>query len=66
MEQEILSAEGNSQMIFIVNKFTWKVKSSDKPGEVASIPGKGVHVWKKQADGSWKILIDMVNMDIEY
>jgi ketosteroid isomerase-like protein len=29
-----------------------------------TIPGKSLHVWQRQADGSWKILLDLNNMDI--
>ena len=30
-------------------------------GESVTIPGKSLTVWKKQADGSWKIVADAVN-----
>lgn len=32
-----------------------------KGQEPQTIPNKCIHVWKKQKDGSWKVLIDMFN-----
>jgi len=26
--------------------------------------GKGVEVWKKQRDGSWKVVLDIFNSDV--
>jgi uncharacterized protein (TIGR02246 family) len=33
-----------------------------KGQEPQTTPNKFIHIWKKQKDGSWKVLIDMVNM----
>jgi uncharacterized protein (TIGR02246 family) len=37
--------------------------TTDKQGRLKTQPGKYVLVWKKQADGSWKVAIDIDNKD---
>ena len=34
-------------------------------GQNFTIPGKGIHIWQKQADGSWKILYDLNSPDLK-
>jgi ketosteroid isomerase-like protein len=36
-------------------------KSKDKEGKVVPHYGKYMSVWKKQKDGSWKVVVDMGN-----
>jgi ketosteroid isomerase-like protein len=36
-------------------------KSKNKNGEVVSHYGKYTSIWKKQKDGSWKVVVDMGN-----
>jgi len=46
--------------------YTWgngKVKAKDKKGKVVETTSKYVSVWKKQADGGWKIAIDTMIPD---
>lgn len=42
--------------------YTWTFK--DASGKPASDKGKYLTVWKKQGDGSWKVLLDMFNTDL--
>jgi ketosteroid isomerase-like protein len=42
--------------------YTWSYK--DSSGKPVSDKGKYLTVWKKQADGSWKVLFDMFNTDL--
>jgi ketosteroid isomerase-like protein len=42
--------------------YTWTFK--DASGKPASDKGKYLTVWKKQRDGSWKVLLDMFNTDL--
>jgi ketosteroid isomerase-like protein len=37
---------------------------NDSSGKTASDKGKYLTVWKKEADGSWKVLYDMFNSDL--
>jgi ketosteroid isomerase-like protein len=37
---------------------------SDPSGKTVSDTGKYVTVWKKQANGSWKVLLDIFNTDL--
>jgi beta-lactamase regulating signal transducer with metallopeptidase domain/ketosteroid isomerase-like protein len=59
VEDRIVFAEGTEEMVYVVNNFLWKFKDIAQGDQVFSYPGKGVHVWQKQADGSWKILVDV-------
>jgi uncharacterized protein (TIGR02246 family) len=46
--------------------YSWgkgKVSTKDKKGKVTETTGKYVSVWKKQADGGWKIAIDTMIPD---
>jgi ketosteroid isomerase-like protein len=42
--------------------YLWTFK--DPSGKLVSDKGKYLTVWKKQGDGSWKMLFDMFNTDI--
>ena len=42
--------------------YQWKLKGASGKGLVDK--GKYLTVWKKQADGSWKVLFDMFNTDL--
>lgn len=42
--------------------YIWSFK--DGLGKPVSDKGKYLTVWKKQADGSWKVLFDMFNTDL--
>jgi ketosteroid isomerase-like protein len=59
---QIICAEGTEEMVFVVNTYLLKFKNKTQSNnELLTIPGKGVHVWQKQTDGSWKILMDSFN-----
>jgi len=40
-------------------------KSKNKDGQIVSHYGKYMSVWKKQKDGSWKVVVDMGNSSPE-
>ena len=40
-------------------------KSKDKAGKVVANYGKYVSIWKKQKDGTWKVVVDMGNSSPE-
>jgi len=42
--------------------YTWTFK--DASGKPAADKGKYLTIWKKQPDGSWKVLLDMFNTDL--
>ena len=42
---------------------TWEMKTKDKDGRPVSRTGKYQTTWKKQRDGSWKIVADIGNPD---
>jgi len=43
---------------------TYQMSFSDPAGKTVSDNGKYVTVWTKQADGSWKVLLDIFNTDM--
>jgi ketosteroid isomerase-like protein len=43
---------------------TYEMTFKDATGKTVSDKGKYLTVWKKQADGSWKVLYDMFNSDL--
>jgi ketosteroid isomerase-like protein len=43
---------------------TSEMTSKDASGKTMSDHGKYLTVWKKQADGTWKVLFDMFNSDL--
>ena len=42
----------------------YRVSFKDATGKTISDNGKYLMVWKKQADGAWKVLFDMNNSDL--
>ena len=43
---------------------SYKFSFKDPSGKPATDKGKYLTVWKKQTDGSWKVLFDMFNTDL--
>lgn len=60
----IVFAEGTEDMVYVVNRFEWKLRDITQGTDFGTYPGKGMHVWQKQPDGNWKILIDVNNTNI--
>lgn len=46
-----------------IERYTGEATLSPATGEAATATFKGIHVYKRQADGSWKIAQDVWNMD---
>lgn len=63
MERETVTVGGNDQLAYVVNRFPqWRYTiSSDQEQIVVNWKGKGLHIWQRQPDGEWKILIDIAN-----
>lgn len=43
---------------------SYELSESDAAGKPSTDKGKYLEVWKKQADGSWKCIVDMFNSDL--
>jgi ketosteroid isomerase-like protein len=43
---------------------TYEMTFTDPAGKTIPDKGKYVTIWKKQADGSWKVLLDIFNTDM--
>jgi ketosteroid isomerase-like protein len=42
---------------------SWQLTGKNRKGEPISMTGKYMTVWKKQADGAWKVVADIGNAD---
>jgi len=62
LKQDSIQMGGNADMVYVVNLFGWTMKNPANGSEF-TVAGKGVHVWVRQPDGSWKILLDINNTD---
>jgi ketosteroid isomerase-like protein len=60
VERQVAHVEGNEKHAIVVNLFRWIfiVPDTDVP---LSFSGKGVHLWERAPDGSWRIVFDLVN-----
>ena len=57
-----LSLSHHGDVAYETGTFTQTMK--DKRGKTSTVAGKYTVVWKKQADGKWKAIVDIWNMDI--
>jgi ketosteroid isomerase-like protein len=42
---------------------TWELTGKSKKGEPVHLTGKYATVWKKQKNGTWKVVLDLGNVD---
>jgi ketosteroid isomerase-like protein len=42
---------------------TWELTGASRSGDAVHLTGKYATVWKKQPDGSWKVVLDLGNVD---
>ncbi len=59
----ILALEGRNDLAYVHSTYQMAVTP---PGAAEPVgdQGKGVEVWKKQRDGSWKVVLDIFNSDL--
>jgi ketosteroid isomerase-like protein len=57
-----LGVARSGELGYTSGTYLWSFK--DASGKPVSDRGKYLTVWKKQADGSWKVLFDMFNTDL--
>jgi uncharacterized protein (TIGR02246 family) len=57
-KQEIVEMKIDGDLAYVVVN---QVVTSHMKDQVQTGRNKFLHIWKKQKDGSWKVLIDMVN-----
>jgi ketosteroid isomerase-like protein len=49
----------SGDLAFRVNQYSWSMAEPDS--ERTWLPTKNIHIWKREADGSWKLLVDLWN-----
>ncbi|HUN63357.1 MAG TPA: DUF4440 domain-containing protein [Candidatus Sulfotelmatobacter sp.] len=59
---EQVAVAHSGELGYTTGSYTWTFKNAS--GKPASDNGKYLTVWKKQQDGSWKVLLDMFNTDL--
>ena len=59
----ILALEGRNDLAYVHSAYQMTVTP---PGTAEPVGdrGKGVEIWKKQRDGSWKVVLDIFNSDV--
>jgi ketosteroid isomerase-like protein len=59
----ILALEGRNDLAYVHSAYQMTMTP---PGvaEPVGDQGKGVEIWKKQRDGSWKVIVDIFNSDV--
>jgi ketosteroid isomerase-like protein len=59
----ILALEGRNDLAYVHSAYQMTMTP---PGvaEPVGDRGKGVEIWKKQRDGSWKVIVDIFNSDV--
>jgi ketosteroid isomerase-like protein len=61
MEFEMMSMEGSGDMAYVVGRYHLEMEGPDGP---TMDDGKYIEIWKRQADGGWKIAYDIFNSDL--
>lgn len=59
IECDSIASDGNGRMVYVINRFHWRFTPTGGDGTILNFFGKGLHVWQRQSDGQWKILIDI-------
>ena len=57
-----LEVSSSNDMAYTMGSYQTRLMGED--GKLATEPGKWLSVWKKQSDGSWRIVADTYNTDI--
>lgn len=58
-KQELVELKIEGDLAYEVTNQLVTIEGKDQPTRV--LPNKFVHVWKRQNDGTWQVLIDMWN-----
>jgi len=58
---EMVTVEGNGDLAYVHGRYHLDMSTPDGP---QADDGKYIEVWKRQADGSWKIAYDIFNSDL--
>lgn len=61
IECDSIASGGDQRLVYIVNRFHWQFTPVGGDGQIYDFYGKGLHIWQKQPDGQWRIVIDINN-----
>ena len=65
LEEEQVVLNGSGSIAYEVNTSTFKYQLEGQE-PVESGPSKNVRIWKKQADGAWKLQVDVWNSSVPH
>jgi ketosteroid isomerase-like protein len=57
-----IDVDGRGDLAYVYGKYSWVLMIPGQPPVPDS--GKYIEVWRKQADGNWKITRDVFNSDV--
>lgn len=57
-----IDVDGRGDLAYVYGKYSWVLMVPGQPEVPDS--GKYIEVWRKQADGNWKIIRDVFNSDV--
>jgi ketosteroid isomerase-like protein len=57
-----VTIDGNGDLAFVHGRYSWTIRVPGTPAVPDS--GKYIEIWRKQADGTWKITHDVFNSDV--
>jgi ketosteroid isomerase-like protein len=60
---EMIEIEGRGDLAYVRGTYSMTVVTPDASGPTKGT-GKYIEIWRKQADGSWKVIRDIFNSDL--
>ena len=61
-DREVVSSEFSGDLAYTVNAYSYTYHAKD--GEAQWHKTKNIHIWRRDADGAWKLRIDIWNSDV--
>lgn len=57
-----VEVSGSNDLAYTMGSYQTRLMGEN--GEIVTEPGKWLTIWKKQADGSWRVIVETYNTDI--
>jgi ketosteroid isomerase-like protein len=62
MQFDQVEVDGAGDIAYVYGKYSMTITSEE--GEPVQDSGKYIEIWKRQADGTWKVSLDIFNSDL--